>query len=319
MVKTTKTETMDQVSGQASCSNCHSGGYGSSLIAALIVVATFLNIGANWYIANMEKTGGTDTASQISETLKQIQYDQAGGKDVYDLYMKLQKLQAQNQKSKLESQIQSLEGNAPSADSGAPAAPTANKTFTDAQYAGVFKDSYVEGNAKAKITLVEYSDLECPYCIMQKKNGTIEGLRKKYGDSVNVIFKPLNLARHPGSDQKGWASLCVAKLGGVDKYSKFYNTILSNSEVQGPVYALDKVSSLAKEVGVDQKKFDACYNGKETEALYKSYTAEAMAYSVNGTPTTLILNNETKQYDLVQGAAPAANFETIVDKLLAAK
>lgn len=316
MVKTTKTETTPVFETMPVASN----GNGSSVIALLLVVCTALNIGANWYIAKMGTGSGVDTAAQISKTLKEIQYDQAGGEDVYALYMKLQKLQAQTQKSKLESQIQSLEGgSAPAADGGAAPAPTANKTFTDAQYAGVFKDSFVEGNAKAKITLVEYSDLECPYCIMQKKNGTIENLKKKYGDSVNVVFKPLNLARHPGADQKGWASLCAGKIGGADKYSKYYNAILNGSEVQGPLYALDKLSGLAKEVGVDQKKFDTCYNGKETEAIYKSYTTEAMAYSVNGTPTTLILNNETKQYDLVQGAAPAANFETIVDKLLAAK
>jgi len=44
-----------------------------------------------------------------------------------------------------------------------------------------------------------------------------------------------------------------------------------------------------------------------------------MAFSVNGTPTTMILNNETKTYELVQGAAPATNFETAVDRMIAAK
>jgi protein-disulfide isomerase len=298
------------------------------MIALLILICTVLNISSNWYLAQgtinpLVPVSLSNNVDKVAEALRQIQYDQAGGKDIYELYMKLQKLQAQGQKSKLEDQIKSLEGgagaNQPAAPAGDPAAPSASKTITDTQYAGIFKDSYVEGNAKAKITLVEYSDLECPYCIMQKKNGTIESLKKKYGDQVNVIFKPLNLARHPGSDQKGWASLCVAKLGGTDKYAKYYNAILNGSEVQGPVYALDKISTLAKEVGVDQKKFDACYNAKDTETLYKSYTTEAFAFAVNGTPTTMIINNQTKTYDLVSGAAPATNFEAVVDKFLAVK
>jgi protein-disulfide isomerase len=155
---------------------------------------------------------------------------------------------------------------------------------------------------------------------MQKKNGTIDSLKKKYGDKINVIFKPLNLARHPGSDQKGWASLCVGRLGGAEKYSKYYNTIMDKSEYQTQVvFPVDQLSSLAKEVGVDQKKFDSCYNGKETETLYKSYTTEALALKINGTPSTMVINNATKSFDIVSGAAPAANFETMIDTMLAAK
>ena len=322
MTRTTNTETQGECckSGGCGTETCSSG---KGCLAFIIILCTALNIGANWYIAKQGSVQTSDS-SNIADVLKQIQYDQAGGKDVYELYMKLQKLQAQSSKPELEAKIKSLEGSTAGGDSTA-TKPQANadtgagKKMTDAQIAGILKDSYVEGNPKAKITLVEYSDLECPYCIMQKKNGTIEGLKKKYGDSVNVIFKPLNLARHPGSDQKGWASLCVAKLGGADKYSKFYNTLMNKSEVQGPVFALDGLSALAKEVGVDQKKFDTCYSAKETESIYRSYTTESSAFGVDGTPTTLVLNNETKMYDLVKGAAPAANFETIVDKLLAAK
>lgn len=332
MAKTTKTEPMDYVSGarssqESSCGSremgCASGG--PKMLALVIVICTVLNISSSWYLARgtinplLPVSMGNDV-SKIADALKEVQYDQAGGKDVYELYMKLQKLQAQGQKGKLEDQIRALEGGAAQpAGTDSAAAPSASKTLTADQYAGIFKDSYIDGNAKAKITLVEFSDFECPYCIMQKKNGTIDGLKKKYGDSVNVVFKPLNLARHAGSDQKGWAALCVGKLGGAEKYTKFSNTILDKSEVQGPVYPLDKLSALAKEVGVDQKKFDTCYNAKETEALYKSYTTQAMAFAVNGTPTTMVLNNETKTFDLVQGAAPASNFETIVDKMMAAK
>ncbi len=325
--KTASLRTALATSGStSSCSSsCSMGGCSKSFLALIIVICTLLNIVSNWYLARgtinpFASSDATTDVSKIAEALKEIQYDQAGGKDIYDLYMKLQKLQAQEQKSKLESQIRSLEGATDNpTNSGDTPAPSANKTLTDAQYASLFKDAYAEGNAKAKITLVEYSDLECPYCIMQKKNGTIESLKKKYGDSINVVFKPLNLARHSGADQKGWASLCVAKLGGALAYSKYYNAIMDGSEVQGAMYSLDKLSSLAKEVGVDQKKFDTCYKNKETEAIYKSYTTEALGFSVNGTPTTLILNNETKAYDLVQGAAPAKNFETIIDTMLSAQ
>ncbi len=70
--------------------------------------------------------------------------------------------------------------------------------------------------------MIEYSDLECPYCIVQYKQGTIAAMKKKYGDDVNVIYKPINLAGHAGADQKSKAILCVAVNDGVEKYAKFY-------------------------------------------------------------------------------------------------
>ncbi len=82
---------------------------GAGLIAILIILCTAANIGANWWISQMP----TAQTGSPAETLRQIQYDQAGGKDIYDLYMKLQKLQAGGQKAKLEDQIKALESGNP--------------------------------------------------------------------------------------------------------------------------------------------------------------------------------------------------------------
>ncbi len=124
----------------------------------------------------------------------------------------------------------------------------------------------------------------------------------------------MNLAGHPGSDQKGMASLCVAKLGGADKYAKYYGAIMDRSDEQrNSMFSLDKLSALAKEVGIDQKKFDSCYSAKETEGLYRAYTQEALSFKVNGTPTTMVLNNETKRYELVRGAADINGFQSALD------
>lgn len=187
------------------------------------------------------------------------------------------------------------------------------------QYRGIFANAYIEGGVNAKITLVEYSDFECPYCIMQRQNKVIEGLRKKYGNSVNVIFKPVNLARHSGSDEKGMAALCVAQLGGTEKYAKYYGIILDKSSIQGSVYPLGNLSKLAEDIGINKNKFNACVAGKNTEVLYKAYGTEATSLKVFGTPTTLIINNETLQYESVQGAYSIDVFEKAIDGLMVAK
>lgn len=259
-----------------------------------------------------------EAADKVSATLKEIQYAQAGGKDIYELYMQLQKAQGEKNREQITAQIESLGGSVP-AQGGTGAVNTAptpvSSTLSDEDISAIKKDSYIEGKPNAKYTVVEYSDLECPYCILQYQNGVIKQIQDKYKDDVNVIFKPLNLARHPGADQKGMASLCVAKIAGVEKYSQFYQAILKGSDPRGTVYALDKLPALAAELKIDAKKFKTCYDNKETEAQYKAYTTEAMKNKVDGTPTTLIFNNETKKFELVQGAAPIANFEAAFAKL----
>lgn len=187
------------------------------------------------------------------------------------------------------------------------------------QHRGIFADAYVEGRANAKISLVEYASLECPFSIMQRKNKVMEGLRTKYGDSINVIYKPVNLAGHVGSDEKGMAALCVAQLGGTEKYAKYYGTILDESSVEGFLYPLDNLSKLAKDIGVNEMKFNACTTGKKTEALYNGYETEASSLWVQGTPTTLIINNDSLRYELVQGAQTIDTFERAIDGLMVAK
>jgi len=89
--------------------------------------------------------------------------------------------------------------------------PVAQFMTTD-EYVSTLKDAPIEGSKNAKITLIEYSDLECPYCIMQFKNRTIAKLQSQYGTQINHIYRPARFVSHPGSDKKAIAALCVAQV-----------------------------------------------------------------------------------------------------------
>lgn len=285
-----------------------------SIILAINLVATAtLAFGLYDYKAN----GIKNSQNEIVAAIEKLEADHAGGKEMYDLITQYQTLSSAQQKPQIKAAIAKLGGTVGANAESPDATPTVTSTTLSADdYAAIFKDSFVEGKKDAKITLVEYSDLECPYCIIQFKNKTISKLQEKYGDKVNVVYKTLNLARHSGSDQKGMASICVGQIGGAEKYAKFYKAILDRSNERGPVFALDNIKALAKEIGVDAAKFAGCYDGKKTESIYQAYTAEAMKHGVDGTPTTMILNNETKKFELVKGAADVASFYPAVDGLL---
>jgi protein-disulfide isomerase len=283
-------------------------------ISLVVIACTIANILGMWYIHTANPTAMSGGKS-LGDELRAIEYEKIGGKEMYDLYAEYAQANSEKQKAEIKAAIAQLKKAGPTPPS-AETPPTSSSTLTSEQYATLFKDSYVSGAKDAKITVIEYSDFECPFCIMQYKKNIMKDLEKKYGKDVNFILKPLNLARHPGADQKGMAALCAGKLGGADAYMKYSNTIFDRSEIQGSIFPVDNLKALAKELKLDEKKFAECYDARATQSIYSAYTAESSQFVVTGTPSTLILNNVTKKYDMVKGAADIGSFTSVVDSLL---
>jgi len=257
-------------------------------------------------------------AQKTADRVLANEYAKVGGKEVYDLLNEAQALQIKAQLPEIKAFLESKK-----TASGATTTPTAQAnpetpaglTLSSDEIASILKDSYVEGKASARFLLVEYSDLECPYCIRQYKDGVIKGVEDKYGEDVRHVFKPFRAVPHPGAEPKAIASLCVAQLGGVDKYAKFYSSIFDASDMQGKVYPVSDLAKLAKQVGVDQKKFSACYDAKKTVGLYDAYTAEWQKYGVQGTPGTLIVDTQSGKATLMAGAFAIDKFVAAIDAM----
>lgn len=67
----------------------------------------------------------------------------------------------------------------------------ATGTLSAEQIASVTKDAYIVGNKDATITIIEYTDPECPYCVVQYQNGTLKGMVSTFNGSVSTITKPV--------------------------------------------------------------------------------------------------------------------------------
>lgn len=168
------------------------------IVLVVLLLANSLGLGALYF-----KT--QNLGKDIADTMRAEKYDEYGGKEIYDLTVKAAKLSASERKAQYEAGIKQLEEKSGGSDS------PVSKNLTDDQINALKKNSFIEGNKDAKFTMIEFSDLECPYCIMQFKQGTIAAMKKKFGDNVNVIYKTVNLAGHPGGDQKALAALCVGQ------------------------------------------------------------------------------------------------------------
>ncbi|MFA4818586.1 MAG: DsbA family protein [Patescibacteria group bacterium] len=172
------------------------------------------------------------------------------------------------------------------------------------------KDSdYIRGDQNAPVTLVEYSDLECPFC--QRFHPVMEQVMQQYAGKVRWVYRHFPLSFHANAQKEAEASECVGKLGGRDKYWQYIDKIFERTTANGTGFALADLPKLAKEVGVNESKFKTCLDSGEMAAKVQNDIKEGTSYGVSGTPTTFV--NGTP----VEGAVPFEQIKPIIEAALA--
>ncbi len=199
--------------------------------------------------------------------------------------------------------------NAPSPTDSAPAA-----TQPTGKVKPLSKEDHVFGDAKAKVTLIAYSDYECPFC--KRFHPTLQQLKAEYKDKVSFVFRHFPLSFHANAQKEAEAAECVATLGGSDKFWTFTDKIFERTTSNGTGFALDQLGPLAKEVGVDEAKFKECLDGGKQAARVQQDFNEGQAAGVDGTPGTILLGKSGKSV-LIPGAVPLETIKSQIDQLLA--
>ena len=187
------------------------------------------------------------------------------------------------------------------------------QTYNDVK--PVSSSDYMRGDKNAKLTLIEYSDLECPYC--KSFHPTMQQILADYKGQVNWVFRDFPLSFHANAEKEAEASLCIGKLGGNDKYWSFIDKIYERTTSNGTGFALTALGPLAKEVGVNQDKFQSCLDSGEMAQTVKDESADGTTGGVQGTPTTLIVDQNGKTINGIPGAYPVDQAKSIIDAVLA--
>ena len=175
---------------------------------------------------------------------------------------------------------------------------------------------HIRGNKNAKLTLVEYSDFECPFC--KRFHPTMQELLKTYEDKIRWVYRHFPLSFHANAQKEAEASECVADLGGNDKFWEFTDKIFERTEANGTGFALDKLGSLASELGVNQAEFQTCLDSGKYEKLVKDQIADGTTGGVSGTPATFVIDSKGNS-QIIVGAQPVEGLKTEIDKALAVK
>jgi protein-disulfide isomerase len=135
------------------------------------------------------------------------------------------------------------------------------------------------GPADAKVTIVEYSDFECPYCSMAAQTTT--KIKEKYGDRVRIVFRQFPLGFHQNALPAAEASLAANAQG---KFWQMHDIMFENQK------ALDRASleTYAQQIGLDVDAFKAALDNKTFEAQAKADMKLGEEVGVNGTPTLFV-------------------------------
>ncbi len=259
-----------------------------------------------------------DSSQGMRQVLLDLEYEKVGWKENYELLQKYSQLQiAQNIdtfKAAVNGGAQDTPNNALPEPSVTAADPL--KEMTQEEVKAIVSSAALEGNKAASIVVIEYSDMECPYCIRQYHSTKLfPTLLSQYGDKIALAFKNNRWVNHPGTEAKAIASLCAKKVGGDALYQKMYKGIMDKSTNEGGVMSVTELPNLAKSVGLDATKWQECFDKKDTLTQFSSETQEAQKYGLGGTPGTLLLNVKTGKYATIEWAYPYEKFVASIEAL----
>ncbi len=186
------------------------------------------------------------------------------------------------------------------------AAPAPSKRNPRAQDTTTYKvpvnaADAVKGPNDALITIIEFSDFQCPFC--SRVNPTIDGLTKKYGDKIRVVFKHNPLPFHKEAPLASEAALAAGEQG---KFWEMHDKLFANQKA----LKRENLDSYAKEIGLDMSKFAAALDGGKFKAQVKADMDLARQIGAGGTPNFFINGRK------LVGAQPQASFEALIDSQL---
>ncbi len=172
------------------------------------------------------------------------------------------------------------------------------------------KNDPVLGSKDAKISIVEFSDFQCPFCARAFTGALADFKNSDYfkKGEVNLIYKhfPLN-SIHPYAQKAAEASECANRQG---KFWEYHDLLFINQQ------SLDvtNLKSYADQLKLDTTKFNKCLDSGEATAEVNKETSEATAAGGRGTPYFVLINKDGET-TTVSGAVPFANFEAAIKSL----
>jgi len=135
------------------------------------------------------------------------------------------------------------------------------------------------GPDTAPVTLVEFSDFECPYCA--RAHGILQKLRELYPDTLRIVFRDFPLAQHPQARGAAEAAECANEQG---KFWAFHDLLFDNQNALGS----EDLLRYAKTAALDEAAFQACLSSDRPKKAVRAHETDGKRYGVDGTPALFV-------------------------------
>jgi protein-disulfide isomerase len=158
------------------------------------------------------------------------------------------------------------------------------------------------GPAEARVTIVEFSDFECPFC--SRAEESVTQVMDHYAGKVRLVYRHFPLSFHPHAQKAAEAAACAEAQG---KFWDMHKQLFANQQKLAP----DELKAHAQAVGLDAAKFGACLDSSATKAQVDADQKAGAEAGVTGTPAFFINGKQ------LSGAQPFEEFEKVIDAELA--
>lgn len=193
--------------------------------------------------------------------------------------------------------------------------PAARPTAAVGSVDKVNEKDHIQGDIKARLALIVYSDLECPFS-KRFQTTTVKQILDQYKDKIAVVYRHFPLDQiHSQTRKEAQATECAAKLGGNSTFWKLTNKIFETTPSNNG-FDLTTLPALAVQAGLNKAAFQSCLNSGETAKSVEDQYQSGVRAGVNGTPGNFLVDTKTGSIQSIPGAVPFDQIKVLIDNVL---
>lgn len=192
------------------------------------------------------------------------------------------------------------------ADAAVVAAAAEADTIPSGTIPAVDDGDYIRGDENAPITIIEYSDFECPYC--ERFHPTMEQVMEEYDGQVRWVLRSFPLSFHANAEDASVAAECAGQQG---KFWEMSDELFDSRSSLGE----DLYYELAADLGLSASDFTTCYEGDEAREKVQAQAAAGASAGITGTPGSFIIDEDGNATP-IKGALPFSSISAAIDAML---
>ena len=170
----------------------------------------------------------------------------------------------------------------------------------------VTDDDHIRGNKDAKITIIVYSDIQCPYCA--RFHPTMQQVMTDYSDSVRWVYRHFPLSFHPEALPSANAAECASEQG---KFWEYLDILVENQGSLGKDY----YAQVAADLKLNTTQWQDCFDSSKYQDKIEAQAQAGSAAGVSGTPGSFVIDEDGNAIP-IKGALPYDSVKAAIDSVL---